>query len=92
MNYKKWLYSGIAIFVGSLLVGILGTIYGVYDSFDALKRSGDEGIGVVGADIQNALIFTTAGIVGSVLGTALISVGGVKAYRGSKTVATSTTD
>ncbi len=92
MNYRKWLYSGIAIFIGSLLVGILGTIWGVYSSFDALETAESAGIGLVGAGIQNALIFTIVGLVGSAFGIVLIVIGGVKAYRKSKNAVTLPTD
>lgn len=84
MNYKKWLYTGIAIFVGSLLLGTLGTVWRMYSSFAALETAENAGIGPVGAGIENALIFTAGGLVGSALGTVLIVIGGVKAYRSSK--------
>lgn len=91
MNYRKWLYSGITIFIVSVLIGVVGTVQGVYSSFDALERAESAGIGPVGAGIQNALIFTIVGLVGSALGLILLGVGALKAYR-SKTAATSPTD
>lgn len=84
MNHKKWLYSGIAVFIVTTLIGILGTFWGVYSSFDALERAENSGIGPVSAGIQNALIFTIVGLLGSTIGIALIVVGGIKVYRQSK--------
>jgi biopolymer transport protein ExbB/TolQ len=85
MNYKKLLYGGIIIFVGSFLVGILGTVWGIYGSFDALKTSeGAGGIDMVGVGIENALLWTIFGIIGAIIGLVLVTIGGVKGYRQGK--------
>lgn len=85
MHHKKWLYSGIIIFIVSLLAGVLGTVWGVYDSFDALKTSeGAAGIDAVGAGIRNALLWNIFGITGAVVGIILIVIGAVKNRRQSK--------
>jgi biopolymer transport protein ExbB/TolQ len=85
MNYKKWLFSGIIIFIVSILVGILGTVWGIYNSFDALKTNeGASGIGEVGAGLENAVFASAFSLIGSLIGLILIVIGGVKAYRQRK--------
>lgn len=82
MNYRKWLYNGTIIFVISILVGILGTIWGIYSSFDALKTSeGAKGIDDVGTGIENAVFAGAFSLIGGLIGLILITIGGVKAYR-----------
>ncbi|HSK74125.1 MAG TPA: MotA/TolQ/ExbB proton channel family protein [Pyrinomonadaceae bacterium] len=83
MNYKKWLFGGAVLFLGSIVVGILGTVWGIYSSFKVLGNS-EAGIGSVGAGIENALIFTVFAIIGSIVGMILMIIGGIKAYRQSK--------
>lgn len=84
MNYKKWLFSGAILFLGSFLVGILGTVWGIYGSFEALENNETAGIGSVSVGIENALIFTVFAIIGSIVGMILMIFGGIKAYRQSK--------
>jgi hypothetical protein len=38
-NYKKWLYSGAAIFILSNVAGLVGISSGIYSSFDAMRGS-----------------------------------------------------
>lgn len=82
MRYKKWLFSGIVIFVGSLLLGFLGMIWGFRNAFDALRTNETVGIGQVGAGIENALISTIAAIIGLMIGLIFIIFGIVKAKQG----------
>jgi len=85
MNYKKLLYGGIIVFIVSTLVGILGTLWGIYNSFDALKTNdGASGLGNVQAGLNNAFIASAFWLIGSLIGLILIVIGGVKAYRQNK--------
>ena len=67
-NYKKWLYAGAAIFIGSIVAGIIGVIWGISSSFDALKTNESAGIGAVGGGIEAAfystVFFTITGLAG----------------------------
>lgn len=81
MSYKKWLYSGIVIFFGSLVVGFLGMIWGIHNAFDSLRTNETAGIGQVGAGIEIALISTVVSIIGLVIGLILIILGIVKAKQ-----------
>lgn len=81
MNYKKWLYGGLVVFLFSSVVGLLGTVWSIYGSFDELKSAENAGIGSVGVGIENALYSTILGLFGSVVGITLILVGIIKAYR-----------
>ena len=66
---------GIVLVILSPLVGIAGTIWSIYGSFEALERNESAGIGAVGAEIQGALIFTICGILGTIVGVLLIVFG-----------------
>lgn len=68
MNYRKLLYCGITVFLVSTLVGIVGTVWNIYGSFDALEKTESSGIGSVGAGIERALIFTIISLAGCVVG------------------------
>lgn len=92
MNYKKWLFSGILVFVGSSLIGTAGTFWGVYATFDAAEKAEITGMAPVVSATESALAFTVGGIAGSVVGILIIIVGGVKAYRKSKADTISPTD
>ena len=81
MSYKKWLFSGIIIFVGSLLLGFLGMIWGIHNAFDALRTNETAGIGQVGVGIETALISTVVSIIGIIIGLVLIIFGIVKAKQ-----------
>jgi len=61
-----------------LLIGHGGTGWGIYSSFDSLKLNENAGIGAVGAGIFLALVFTTLGLVGSLVGCLLIVFGRAK--------------
>ena len=84
MNYKKWLYLGIIILISSFLAGILGTVWGIYSSFDALKTIETTGISSVSVGIENALFWTVFSVIGCVIGLIIIIIGGIKTYRQSK--------
>lgn len=84
-NYKKWLYSGIAILVISLVGGFVGVYWGISSSFSALEMNESAGIGAVGAaDIYTALIFTILFIFTGSVGMILLVIGGIKGYRRSR--------
>jgi hypothetical protein len=85
-NYKKWLYSGVAILLVSLLGIIIGTYWGISSSFAALETNETASIDAVSGGIRAALIcqilFTITGFVGVIH----VVIGGIKAYRHSKSV------
>jgi biopolymer transport protein ExbB/TolQ len=80
-NYKKWLYSGLAIFIGSNVAGILGIIWGVFSSFDALKANESAGIGAVGGGIEKALFFTVFFLITGFVGFVILIIGILKMRR-----------
>lgn len=84
MNYKKWLYSGIIIFVASLTIGFLGVFWFINNSFNALKTNETAGIGAVGNAIENAIYFNIFAIIGKLTGIIFIVIGGIKAYKQNK--------
>ena len=81
MNHKKMLYWGIAIFLISAVVGLVGTAWEIHGSFNALETLEGSDIGIVGEGIRNALVSTSVGLVGSVVGLALIIASVIKARR-----------
>lgn len=80
-NYKKWIYSGAAIFIGSSVAGILGTLWGVFSSFDALKTNESAGIGAVGGGIEKALFFTVFFLITGFVGFVILIIGILKMRR-----------
>ena len=66
---------GIVLVILSPLVGIAGTVWSIYGSFDALAKSEGAGIGSVGAQIQLAIVFSIAGILGTIIGVLIIIIG-----------------
>ena len=85
-NYRKWLYSGMAIFVVSTLGAIIGIGWGISSSFEALKTNESAGIGAVGGGIYTALIFNILFLITGLVGIALLVIGCIKGYRHSKSV------
>ena len=66
---------GIVLAIVSPLVGIVGTVWSIYGSFDTLARSEAAGLDPVGAGLRYAMIFTVFGLLGTVLGTLMIVLG-----------------
>lgn len=81
MKGNRWLIFGIVIFLGSVLIGILGTAQGILSSFVALDQAENVGIGTVSAGIESAILFTILSLIGSIFGIALIVIGGLKTRR-----------
>jgi biopolymer transport protein ExbB/TolQ len=67
--------SGLIVLFTSLLVGFIGTVWNVCGSFGALADAESVGIGPVGASIFAALIFSIAGLIGTIVGVSLIIFG-----------------
>jgi hypothetical protein len=65
----------IALLIVSFLVGAVGTLWSIYLSFDALERSENSGIGPVGDQIFNALLFSAGSILGSLIALVLLILG-----------------
>ncbi len=66
---------GLLVLLIGPLVGISGTIWHIYGSFDAMGRAESAGIWAVGDSIQTALIFTILGLLGAILGISLFVFG-----------------
>lgn len=66
---------GLLVLLMGPLVGLSGTIWHIYGSFDALGRAESAGIGAAGDSIQTALIFTALGLLGAILGISLFVFG-----------------
>ena len=73
--------GGVVLLTVSILIGLGGTIWGIYSSFDALHTNESAGIGAVGGGIQNALVSTIVSIIGSAIGIILIIVGAIRSRR-----------
>lgn len=85
-NYKKWLYSGLAIVVVSMLGAVIGVVWGMSSSFAALKTNESAGLGAVSSGIYTALIFNILFLVTGLIGIIVSVIGGIKGYRQSKAV------
>lgn len=73
--------AGFAVLVLSPVGGLVGTAWSVYSTFGALEAAENAGIGPVGDQIGNAMLFTVGGLVGSAIGLLLIILGRSKADR-----------
>ena len=80
-NYKKWLYSGAVILIGSISAGIIGAIWGISSSFDALKTNESAGIGAVGGGIEKAFFFTVFFLITGLAGFVILIIGILKMRR-----------
>ena len=67
--------TGMIVILASLVIGILGTVWNIYGSFEALQTAENTGIGAVGDSIRNALLFSAAGLVGAIVGAFLMTFG-----------------
>ena len=85
-DYKKWLYSGTATFIVSILGAIIGVGWGISSSFNALKTNESAGIGAVGDGIYTALIFNILFIITGLIGIIVLVIGCIKGYRHSKSL------
>ena len=74
--------GGIVLVILSPLAGIIGTVWSLYGSFNALERNESAGIGAVGGEIANALIFTICGLLGAIIGVVMIIIGIRKSRKG----------
>ena len=68
----------IVIFLASLFVGIFGTAWSISLSFSELESAENAGIGPVGNQIANAILFSAGGLIGAGLGIVLFIVGRAK--------------
>ncbi len=78
MKLTRVQFIGLFLFVVSTLGGLIGTFYGIYSSLAGLDAAESAGIGAVGDGIQNALISSAAGFIGSILGILLLVIGTIK--------------
>ena len=78
MSLTKTQKAALILIVASIFVGITGTVWNIYGSFDALAAAENAGIGAVGTSIRNALIFSVGGMVGLIVGAFLLIFGRVK--------------
>ena len=83
-NYRKWLYSGVAVPVISLVGGIVGVYWGISSSFSALEMNESVSLGAVGDGIYTALFFNILFISTGLVGMILLVIGGIKGYRHSR--------
>lgn len=81
MNHKKMIYVGIAILSSSVIIGTLGTVWGIFSSFQGLRVSETAGISAVSSGIESAILFTVFSVAGTIFGVILIIVGIVKNRR-----------
>ena len=72
MSRKKLIYIGAAIFVGSVLIGLLGTFFGIAGSYAALDTAESSGIAAIGDGIYGALVSSIIALVGSLIGVGVI--------------------
>lgn len=67
--------AGLAVLLLSPVVGLAGTAWSIYSSFSALESAENAGIGRVGDEIRNALLYTLGGLIGSVVGMLMVWFG-----------------
>ena len=81
MKSPKLISIGLVLLMVSILVGLGGTVWGIYRSFGSMVTNESAGIGAVGAGIFEALIFSIVGLIGFLAGVALIIVSLVRSRR-----------
>ena len=81
MSYRKWIYIGVALFALGIGLGLLGTFWGISSSFASLETAELTGLGPVNSGLKTAMMSTIFRLVGAVIGSLLIVIGAVKAYR-----------
>ena len=84
MKINKLLLVGAVVFILSVIVGFIGTGYGVLSSFLALRTAESAGIERVGDGIGSAMVFTVVSILGSTIGLVMMAAGAIASYRRSK--------
>lgn len=77
--------TGVVILILSPLIGLIGTVWSVYSSFTALDTAEFGGIGPVGDQISNALLFSAGGVAGCVVGVLLLVFGKAKKHVDQRT-------
>lgn len=78
MNKKKLRNVGLLIFVVSIVGGAIGTVLGIYWSFQGLAAAESGGLGPISDGLGFGLVSALVGILGALVG------GGVLAYSGLK--------
>lgn len=81
MKDRKLIPTGLVLLIVSVVVGLLGTVWGISRSFGSMVTNESAGIGAVGGGIFEALIFSIVGIIGFLAGLALIIVSLVRSRR-----------
>jgi biopolymer transport protein ExbB/TolQ len=66
---------GLAVMIVSLSGGFAGTVWSISSSFGALENAESAGIGPVGDEIWNAMLFTLGGLTGCVTGMLMVFFG-----------------
>ncbi len=66
------------VIILSVFVGIAGTAWNIYSSYDALPSAETHGIGAIGDSIRNALFFSAGGLVAVFIGVILLVLGQAK--------------
>jgi hypothetical protein len=84
MKKHKLIAAGAVIFVLSVIVGIVGTAFGILNSFTALNGAESAGIERVGNGVESAMIFSAVSVTGSTIGLVLMAAGAIASYRRSK--------
>ena len=74
-SIAKLTIVGILLVILSPIIGLVGTVWSIFGSFDALVQNESAGIGAVGGQLQKALIFTVCGIIGMTIGILMVIVG-----------------
>ena len=75
MKLTKVQKAGILVIVLSLVIGVLGTIWNIYVSFERLENAEGSGIGPVGDAIRNSLFFSAGVLVMILIGAVLVILG-----------------
>lgn len=84
MSYKKWIYSGLAIFAGSVAAGVIGTLWGISSSFRALETNETASIDAVRGGIEWAFFSPILFACTALIGLVFVVVGSVRSYRHSQ--------
>lgn len=72
MKSRKLILIGIVLLIVSVVVGFVGTMWGMSRSLGWKVPNESAGIGAVGGGIFEALMFSIVGIIGFVAGAVLV--------------------
>jgi hypothetical protein len=83
-SYKKWIVTGVVIFLGSAVAAIVVTHLGIYFTFDNLEKNLMQSIAASKFALEMVLLVDIVFGITGLIGLVFLAIGCVKAYRHSK--------